>query len=258
MVRPENDLLTIALDAKTGRVLWRVTAPRDRNETLDKRNSPASPSPATDGKRLFVFFPDYGLLAYDLAGKQLWAQRLGPFNNMYGMGASPILVGGKVILVCDQAYGSFIAAFDQNTGRERWRTARPEAVSGHSTPILFQPASGGPAQIIAPGSFRMDAYSEETGEAVWWIGGLASEMKSVPVLADGVVYINGYNMAENDPGRQVIMPGFDEVIAKHDANRDGKISIEESPDQATKKYFPYVDVNHDGFLDAAEWRIYAA
>ena len=254
----KDDLLTIALDAATGRVLWRRAAPRDRTEPLDKRNSPASPTPVTAANRVFVFFPDYGLLAYDSSGKQPWATRLGPFNNMYGMGASPILTAGKVILVCDQSYGSFIAAFDQDTGRERWRTPRPEAVSGHSTPILYEPPGGGPAQIVAPGSFRMDAYSEETGESVWWINGLASEMKSVPVLADGTLFINGYNMAENDPGRQVLMPPFEEVIAKHDANKDGKLSIGESPDERTKKYFPYVDANHDGFLDAAEWRIYAA
>src|SRR5437867_13443872 len=33
-------LLTIALERKTGKVLWRHEAPRDRQEKLDKQNSP--------------------------------------------------------------------------------------------------------------------------------------------------------------------------------------------------------------------------
>jgi hypothetical protein len=35
------------------------------------------------------------------------------------MGASPIVVGDVVVLNCDQSIGSFIAAFDRKTGRER-------------------------------------------------------------------------------------------------------------------------------------------
>src|SRR6266545_1025567 len=56
-----DKLLTIALDRGTGRILWRRHSPRERSEVLDKRNSPASPTPVTDGKSVFVFFPDYGV-----------------------------------------------------------------------------------------------------------------------------------------------------------------------------------------------------
>ena len=61
----------------------------------------------------YFFFPDYGLLAYDANGKELWRKPLGPFNNIYGMGASPIIVDDVVVLNCDQSIGSFIAAFRQ-------------------------------------------------------------------------------------------------------------------------------------------------
>jgi outer membrane protein assembly factor BamB len=248
-------LLTICLDQDTGKVLWRRESPRSRTETLDNRNSPASPTPAADGASVFVFFPDYGLLSYDYEGNERWRAPLGPFRNSYGMGASPIVVDGRVVLVCDQTLGSYAAAFSAEDGRPLWRTPRPEALSGHSTPVVHR-AANGPAEIVAPGSFRMDAYSAATGEIVWSARGLTSEMKSVPVLADGVVYINGYNMAENDPGRQVALPEFEDVLAKHDRDRSGTISLAESPDERTRKYFPYLDLNHDGSLDAAEWGLY--
>jgi len=46
----DGKLLTICLDRSTGEILWRRQAPREREEKLDKRNNPASPSPVTDGE----------------------------------------------------------------------------------------------------------------------------------------------------------------------------------------------------------------
>ena len=219
-----DKLLTLALDRASGKERWRRESPRERKEKLDRRNGPASPTPVADGKNVYVFFPDYGLLSYTFAGEERWRTPLGPFNNIYGMGGSPVLAGDLVVLVCDQNRGSFAAAFRQSDGREVWRTPRPEALSGHSTPIVYDPP-GGPLQVIAPGSFRMDAYAAATGEIVSWVNGLPGEMKSGPVLVGGIIYINGFSTPENDAGRQVIVPPFAEVLAKHDADKNGKISL---------------------------------
>src|SRR5262249_58950420 len=108
------------------------------------------PSAATDGRYVVVFFGDFGLLAYDVDGKELWQKPLGPFNNIYGMGSSPVIVGDIVVLTCDQSTGSYIAAFETATGKERWRTSRTEAKSGHSTPVIYTPPDGRP-QIVVPG-----------------------------------------------------------------------------------------------------------
>ena len=105
---------------------------------------------------------------------------LGPFNNAYGMAASPIVADGLVVLVCDQNSDSFMIAVEKDTGRLRWRIERPEAKTGHSTPILLQPP-GAPAQLLVPGSFYLTAYALATGEKLWWVQGLAFEMKATPV-----------------------------------------------------------------------------
>jgi outer membrane protein assembly factor BamB len=186
-----DTLLSFAVDRATGKVLWEREAPRVRKEKLDKRNHPAAASAATDGERVYFFFADYGLLAYDVNGRELWRRPLGPFNNIYGMGASPILVGDVVVLTCDQSTGSYIAAFDKKTGRERWRTPRVEARSGHSTPIVYTP-SGGRAQVLVPGSFLLSAYDPRDGKRLWWVGGLSFEMKSTPVVSGDTLYINGF------------------------------------------------------------------
>lgn len=247
-------LWTYCLSLSEGRVIWEEEAPRPRQEKLDKLNSPASPTPAADGKAVYVFFGDYGLLSYDYEGKERWRTPLGPFKNVYGMGASPVVADGRVVLVADHGPGSWIAAFDAEDGKQLWRTERPEAMSGASTPVVWR------GQVIAPASFRMDAYALETGQAVWWVQGLPSEMKSTPSLVkingEDLLIVSGFNTPENDPGKQVPVPDFAEVTAKSDANKDGKIAKSEAPDQRTARYFPFIDLDGDGQLDAAEWKSY--
>jgi len=250
-------LVSFAVDRATGKVLWEHEAPRARKEKLDKRNHPAAPSAATDGERVYFFFADYGLLAYDVAGRELWRVPLGPFNNIYGMGASPILVDDLVVLTCDQSTGSFIAAFDKTSGRERWRTPRVEARSGHSTPILYTPPRGR-AQILVPGSFLLSAYDPRDGKRLWWVGGLSFEMKSTPVLAGDTLYINGFGSSENQPGAKVTVAPTVEVFATSDANKDGKLSLEEMPTTHARRSLPFTDLDGDKHLNRDEWDYYKA
>lgn len=253
-----DTLFTIALDRKTGTIVWKRESPRDRQEKLDKRNSPASPTPVADGRNVYAFFPDYGLISYTFNGEERWRVQLGPFNNSYGMGASPMLAGDKVVLVCDQSRNSFAAAYSQADGKQVWKTPRPEALSGHSTPVVYEPAGSKDIQIIAPGSFRMDAYGLATGRSVWWVNGLPSEIKSVPVLDGETIYINGFDSPFNDPGRHIEIPPFPEMLAKHDANHDGALQQAELPDSPAKTSFPSRDTDNDGKLDEAEWKSYMA
>ncbi len=245
-----DTLLTLCLRRSDGRELWRVEAPRPRKETLDRRNGPASASPAADAKQIVVFFGDYGLVAYDHAGKERWRTPLGPFDNVYGMGGSPILVDDLVVVVCDQSHGSFAAAFDAETGRERWRTPRPEAYSGHSTPIVHP---GEPTEIIAPGSLRLDVYDAKTGAIRWWASGLPSEMKSGAVLSDDAVFVVGYSSPLNEPGKNPQLPPFADWRAARDADKDGKVTREEA-DEITRRYFDFIDLDKDGFVSEGEWK----
>jgi outer membrane protein assembly factor BamB len=248
-----DDLLVLCLSRADGRELWRHKAPRPRVEKVDKRNTPASPSAAVDPDRVVVFFADFGLVAYDHAGQELWRTPLGPFDNVYGMGASPILAGGLVLLSCDQSRGSFVAAFDAKTGRERWRTPRPEALSGHATPVVLSRA-GAPDELIVPGSFRLDAYDMKTGAVVWYANGLPSEMKSGAVLGDGAVYVVGYSSPLNEPGQHPKLPSYADWRAAQDQDKDGRVTKAEA-DPTSKDYFDFIDLDRDGSVSESEWRM---
>ena len=249
-----DELVTIALDRRTGRIAWQAAAPRVRQQRVDAHNNPASPSPVTDGESVFVFFQDFGLLSYDARGRERWRLPLGPFTNAYGMGASPILAGDLVVLICDQSIGSFMLAVGKDDGRIRWTVDRPGATSGHSTPVLFEPASGR-RQLLVPGSFYLSGYDVATGDRLWWAAGLAFEMKATPVHDGATVYISGTNTSSFQDSYGGNVPSFADVRAA-DKDGDGRFSRDEAPDQLAQKWMRLLDLDGDGLLDEAEWNRY--
>src|SRR4030095_9046094 len=91
-IKNDYKLLVVCLDRASGKLLWEREVPRTRSGRLQNVNSPASPSPVTDGANVYVFFQEFGLVSYNANGKMRWQLPLGPFNMFYGFGASPILV----------------------------------------------------------------------------------------------------------------------------------------------------------------------
>ena len=145
-------------------MLWQREVPRRQKGRLQNVNGPASPSPVTDGASVYVFFQDFGLLAFSADGAELWRLPLGPFSMFYGFGASPILVDDAIILPVDQDGGSYLVSVDKKTGKVRWKVDRPGVISGYSTPTVYEPASG-PKQVVIPESFQLSAYSVADGSA---------------------------------------------------------------------------------------------
>jgi outer membrane protein assembly factor BamB len=252
-----DTLVTLAIDREKGALLWEKAAPAVKTRVIDKRNNAASPSPAVEENGIYVFFPDYGLVAYDAAGAQLWTMALGPFTNIYGMGSSPIIVGDMLVLACDQSLGSYVMALDKRTGKIRWKVERPEAKSGHSTPILWK-GPDGKDQILLPGSFFLTAYDAATGKKLWWVGGLSFEMKSTPVMSRDTIYVNGYGAPVNDPGNKVSVPSADEVWKTADADGNGTLSKSEFPKFTPAFWFDVADLDTNGVLTKDEWSYYRA
>ncbi len=259
-----DTLLVLAFDRATGRELWSRTVPRTRKGRLDGPNGPASPSPVTDGTRVFAFFQDFGMVAFAADGRELWRLPLGPFNQFYGFGASPILVDGTLVLPVDQDSGSYLLGVDAKTGKVRYTVDRPGVISGYSTPTVYHPKTGG-TQVLVPESFQLSAYDVKDGRRVWWVRGLACEMKSVLSIDGDVGYVNGWGFAQNQPGTQVPSISWEEGLKRYDKNGDGKISADEITGStpfdrmmSPKIGFSAFDGNRDGVLDEKEWAVMRA
>jgi outer membrane protein assembly factor BamB len=261
--KENHKLFVICLDRQSGKPLWQREVPRSQKGRLQLVNGPASPSPVTDGENVYVFFQEFGMISYDGNGKERWKLPLGPFNMFYGFGASPILVDDKVILPVDQDNpNSFLIAVDKNNGRVRWKVDRPEVISGYSTPIVYQPKQGA-RQIIVPESFQLSAYSVEDGKRVWFVRGLACEMKSIASHDAEYLYVNGWGFPQNQPGQQVKTITFAEGLAKYDVNHDGliaksEISGKEMMDKMLSGAFEAFDADRDEKLNEKEWGIFRA
>jgi outer membrane protein assembly factor BamB len=249
-----GELITICLNRISGKVEWRRSIQAAKREYQHSLNHRAAPTAVAAGDSVFVFFADFGLAAYDFAGKPRWQLPLGPFNSQHGVVASPVYADGKVVLVCDQDTGAYVIAVDAASGQVAWKTPR-HVINGYSTPVIHRPARG-PAQVIAPGSYQLTAYSIVDGEPVWFARGLTCQPKSAPAIAGDVLYFNGWTTG-NDAGEQVELPAFAEVIAAADANHDGKLAPAELPRpwQPTGTWRA-VDLDRDGFLDEREWTFF--
>ncbi len=236
-------LYTQCFDRATGKLLWERDHERPRNEVKNGLNEPAAPSPVTDGENVFVFFSDYGLLSYDPAGKLRWKTPLGPFTNIQGVGVSPILAGDNIVLAIDQQDDPFIAAFDRRNGETRWKTGRAEK-DAWSTPVLFR-SPGGALQIVTVARGLMGAHDAATGARLWEYDQLSPAIVSSPVVDGDVVYTFGYGNESPNP--------FAPRLARHDRNKDGRLSPDEYGSDAFLIGVGRFEGNRDGVITQEEW-----
>ena len=246
-------LFTIAYDRNTGKELWRRESPRPRKEVFQQTNSPASGTPASDGKIVVSFFGDFGLLAYSVEGKPLWQLPLGPFNNANGHGSSPVIIDDMVFLVCDQNTNSYYLAVDKSTGKVRYKVERPETTRGYVTPSVWRPAKG-PAELIVPGAYVTTSYELKTGKKLWWAGGMAWQLKGAPVIIGDKMYLNSWESG-GDTETPPAVEDWSVVSAKFDKDGDGKLNVEEAAGVGIRNARAMVDydLNHDTFLDEHDW-----
>ena len=183
----QHTFKVIALDAKSGKILWDRTAyDGPVYDARHRRSSFAGPTPVTDGEMVYAYFGPEGLYAYDLAGKLAWQARE-PFRLLgLGTGTSPVLYNNLVIIQRDEDNGeqSVIVAYDKKTGKEAWRAKRSIEISW-STPVLVQ--ASGRTELVTIGNERIIAYDPATGRELWQTGGVESNAIHTPLIGHGLV-----------------------------------------------------------------------
>lgn len=217
----DENLLLVKIDTRTGMIAWTRqassgtvarSAPKDPKtgkargqQKFHQLHNLASPSPVTDGQRVFVHFGNGDLVAYDAAGEELWRHDLqkeyGSYTIWWGHANSPVLYHDLVISVCMQdslsdldgpQAPSYLLAHDQKTGQLRWKTLRQtrataEQCDSYTTPIFRQIGAG--MEMIVMGGNQLDAYDPATGKQLWFLPGLdGGRTITGPTLAGGLVY----------------------------------------------------------------------
>jgi outer membrane protein assembly factor BamB len=184
-----------------GRSLWRTTLGPER-KGKHRNGSGSNPSPATDGRRVFVYFKSGALAALDGEGRVLWAtnvqERFGPDTLYWDIGTSPVLTGKDVVVSMIRRGESWLAAFAQEDGALRWRAAQrfvtpDEGDHSYATPLVVR--EGGREVLLVLGGERLTAHDAADGSVLWWCGGFNPAAKpnwvpvASPVLAGGLAIV---------------------------------------------------------------------
>jgi outer membrane protein assembly factor BamB len=203
--------MVFALDAKTGKTLWKQEAHRGQPfGGRHRKNTYASETPATDGERLYVSFGgNVGVFAYSMDGKLLWKHTWPPqpIYLDFGTASSPIVHEGRVYQLHDNDGQSFLAALDAKTGKEVWNIKRTDAAgpmkSGWATPFVWQ--QGGRTEIVTIGRGFVISYAPD-GRELWRMKGMTQATPS-PVAADGLLYVGSGSQGEANRPLVAVRPG---------------------------------------------------
>lgn len=249
----EDLLLITAYDLNTGEEVWRSGLERTNPAELYKDNDSASSTPVSDGTSIFVFFQELGLAAFDLEGKHLWTHALGPFHSFYGIGASPVVSGDTLIMVCDLQRDSFIVAVDKRDGRERWRVERELHQAGWSTPVLY-PGNDEPEFAITQGHGWLDVYRLVDGEHAFAIPGIGNVGPIPSPVLDGDHLLV---TVQNETEGSIPFPTYDVLLTRHDADGDGWLTKEELGRHLLVTHFGWIDVDRDGRFNREQYEFAA-
>ncbi len=130
----------LCLDLASGKVLWEQTAHEGKPVTpLHTKNTYASETPVTDGKRVYAYFGNLGVFCYDLEGKFVWSKKFEPHAMRLGWGtaASPTIHENRLYIVNDNDEDSYAIALDTADGKDVWRVERDEQ-SNWATPFVWK------------------------------------------------------------------------------------------------------------------------
>ena len=113
-----------ALDAGTGRVIWRYRRERTRGVSGNAAGG-FNRGVAVAGDRVFMLTDNAHMISLSRSdGELLWETEMADWHQNYNGTSAPLTVGNLVISGTaggDEGVRGFVAAWDQTTGKEVWR-----------------------------------------------------------------------------------------------------------------------------------------
>jgi outer membrane protein assembly factor BamB len=199
--------IVYCLDLNTGGVIWNRTVHEGAPETaIHLKNSFASETPVTDGKRVYAYFGNVGIYCFDFDGELVWEKSVAPHKTRFGWGtaASPVLHDGVLYIVNDNEEASWLMAVDAESGNELWKVERDEK-SNWSTPYIWQHEQR--TEIVTPGTQQVRSYDLQ-GNLLWTLKGMSSITIATPYEHEGMLIVSsGYVGDRNMRPIYAIRPG---------------------------------------------------
>ena len=196
----------LALETRTGRVVWDKHVFDQQTLMKRRQNSYASPTPVTDGQSVFAVFADGSIVALDFDGDVMWRNRDFEFFSEHGLGASPILHNNLLIMAFDPSSrtgreekigwkvpwdGAAIWALDKKTGKLVWEAKRGPSRLAHVTPNFMR--VDGMAQLISAAGDVIQGFDPDSGRRLWSVYAQGEGVVPSIVVGGGLAYtISGF------------------------------------------------------------------
>jgi outer membrane protein assembly factor BamB len=187
----------ISVNRKTGSVEWNKEVHRQKTGPMRRQNSFATPTPVTDGKRVYAVFYDGTVICVDFSGDVVWKNSEVKFFSLHGLGASPILAGGQLIMPFDGSSreqsklgwkipwgNAVVLSLDAATGKVNWKGIRGMSRVGHVTPIL----TDGGKYIVSAGGDQVQGHEVRTGLLIWSIYSQGEGVTPSPVIGENILF----------------------------------------------------------------------
>jgi outer membrane protein assembly factor BamB len=202
----------ICLDRADGKILWNTEVFQQSVDNKAGRNSYATPTPATDGKRVYAVFCDGSFAALDYQGNVVWTNRRQKFYSQHGLGASPILLDDLLLMPWDGSSkgpdrrvgwqtpweNGALLALDTATGEIRWRGSRGPSRIAHVVPSVLR--AGGAAQIVSGAGDVVQGFDPADGRRLWSVRSEGEGVVPSIVVGGGLVF-----SASDDPASAQIV-----------------------------------------------------
>ena len=256
--------VVLAFDRSSGELAWRREFEGDEHpQYMHADAAPAVPTPCADADRFYCYLGSYGLVALDREGKTAWERRMPHPGYAFGIGNSPILCDGAVVVFRDGAPEAAVLALEAEDGSERWTIDRFSFGESHGTPFVWRNSER--TELVIGGTARLQSFDPATGKQLWSYTGTTVFPCTSAVADEEVLFFAAWSSPNADM-RTLWEVGFGRslelteaemadpalIFERFDRNNDGKILPEELPECRVKDAFVYLDQNKDGHWDRDE------
>lgn len=225
----------LAFDRDSGRLLWNTAVFEQVPLRKESQNSYATPTPVTDGERIYAVFGGGSLAAVAFDGSLVWTNREVSFYSRHGLGASPVLHGNLVIMPFDGSKRvreagvwpnnsedektgwrtpwdqAEIVALDRQTGRRVWTGRRGLSRIAHVSPVIYR--EGNEDRLLSAAGDAVQGFDLKTGQRLWTVYCQGEGVVPSPVIAGHlVVTASGF---EKTTLRGIRLDGRGDVTSSH-------------------------------------------
>jgi outer membrane protein assembly factor BamB len=182
----------LGLDRASGQVLWEKTIHEKNLPPKHYDNTWASGTPASDGERVFVVFPNKNAIhvtALDVDGNIQWTKEVGPHGGAGSHGAaSSLAMWGSYIYVCDSSPRDgrgWIAGLYRSTG-EFWRKGHKTGMGSYGSLTIAN--FNGKPHLIHAGNDYVRAFKPASGELIWETKGFGEVSANTPTFSPTMIF----------------------------------------------------------------------